>query len=268
TSGWDSLPALSVINAAGQPRPGATVLLDGVSAASSLPLLTVQRYGRGKSAVFLAQDAWRWQLTDKLPEDDQSHTAFWSRMLRWMLDGVPPQVMLEVEPGLAAPGDPVELRARITDSTFAPRDDARVTARVIPPDAPAYDMALEPDLTSPGEYRGQFIAGSQGRHRVELHATWRGDSARASALVVSDTALTDPGAMERNDGVLARVAEQTGGNAYDIADLATLPDDVQLTRSGITAREANDLWDAPLIFALLVALLALDWGWRRRKGLA
>lgn len=268
TTTWDSLPPVTVVNAPGALRPGATVLLDGATAGSILPLLSVQRYGRGKSAVFLAQDAWRWQLTDKLPEDDRSHTAFWSRMLRWMLDGVPDQVMIEAEPGLVAPGDPVELRARVTDSIFAPRDDARVFARVIPPDAPSYDVMLESDLGAPGEYRGNFVARSQGRHRVELHAAWRGDSARADALVVADSSLMDPGAMERDNGVLARIAEQTGGNAYDIDALETLPDDVSLTRSGITAREVSDLWDAPIMFAMLVGLLGLDWGWRRKRGLA
>ncbi|HRP08498.1 MAG TPA: glutamine amidotransferase [Gemmatimonadales bacterium] len=268
TSGWDSLPVVTVVNTPGRPRPGATVLLDGTTAGSSLPLLTAQRYGRGKSAVFLAQDAWRWQLTDQLPEGDRSHAAFWSRMMRWMLDGVPRQVTIEPEPGLVAPGDPVELRARVADSSYTPRDDARVTARIIPPDAPSYDVALESDLGAPGEYRGSFVARSRGRHRIELLATWRGDSARAAALVVADTTLTDPGAMERDNGVLARIAEQTGGNAYDIDNLETLPDDVLLTRSGITAREASDLWDAPILFALLVTLLGLDWGWRRRRGLA
>ena len=82
-SAWSDLPTLTVVNAAGRLRPGATVLLEGRSTATTLPVLAVQRYGRGHTALFLPQDAWRWQLTDRLPEGDRSLVAFWTRLLRW-----------------------------------------------------------------------------------------------------------------------------------------------------------------------------------------
>lgn len=266
--GWAALPTLTTVNAPGRLRPGATVLLEGQGAAGTQLALAVQRYGRGKSAVFLPQDAWRWQLTDKLPETDRTHAAFWERLLRWTVNDVPEQVELEAEPGLTAPGEPVELRARVNDSTYLPRDDARVTVQVVPPDAPAYDVALEADLGAPGEYRGRFTPQSAGAHRLELMAVRAADTVRAHGLVVSDPARGDPGAVERDDGVLGRIAERTGGRAYDINDLGSLPDDVLLTRSGVTARESSDLWDAPLIFFLFLLLLGFDWGWRRYRGLA
>jgi uncharacterized membrane protein len=266
--GWAALPTLSTVNAPGRLRPGATVLLEARSPAGSTPALAVQRYGRGKSAVFLPQDAWRWQLTDKVPETDRTHTAFWERLLRWTVNNVPEQVELEADPGLTAPGEPVELRARINDSTYLPRDDARVTVQVVPPDAPAYDVTLEADLGTPGEYRGRFTPQSAGAFRLQMAAVRGVDTMRAEGLVVSDPERGDPGAVERDDGVLGRIAERTGGRAYDLADLASLPEDVLLTRSGVTARESSDLWDAPLIFFLFLLLLGFDWGWRRYRGLA
>jgi hypothetical protein len=228
----------------------------------------VQRYGRGKSAVFMPQDAWRWQLTDKLPETDRTHVAFWVRLLRWTVNDVPEQAELEAEPGLTAPGEAVELRARVNDSTYLPRDDARVSVRVIPPDAPAYDVALDADLATPGEYRGRFTPMSAGAHRLEMVAVRAVDTVRALGLVISDPERGDPGTVERDNEVLGRIADRTGGRAYDLDALGSLPEDVQLTRSGVTARESSDLWDAPLIFFLLLLLLGLDWGWRRYRGLA
>lgn len=268
SAGWAALPTLSTVNAPGRLRPGATVLLEGQGSAGTQPALAVQRYGRGKSAVFMPQDAWRWQLTDKLPEGDRTHAAFWERLLRWTVNDVPEQVELEAEPGLTAPGEPVELRARVNDSTYAPQDDARVTVRVVPPDAPSYDVPLEADLGTPGEYRGRFTPQSAGTHRLDLMAIRGLDTVLAEGLVVSDPDRGDPGAVERDDGVLGRIAERTGGRSYDLADLGSLPDDVLLTRSGVTARESSDLWDAPLIFFLFLLLLGFDWGWRRYRGLA
>lgn len=267
-SPWDSLPELSIINAPGRLRPGATVLLEGRTASGTAPVLVTQRYGRGKSAVFLPQDAWRWQLTDRLPDTDATHAAFWDRLLRWTVDGVPDQVMLDASPDLTAPGESVELRARVTDSSYTERDDARVTLRVVPPDAPAYDLVMQPDLRTAGEYAATFTPVSAGIHRLELEAVVAGDTTRVTDLVLADPDQGDPGPMERDDRVLARVAERTGGNAYDIDDLDGLPDDVLLTRSGVTARASTDLWDAPLIFFLFLLLLGVDWGWRRWRGLA
>ncbi len=266
--GWDSLPTLTTVNAAGRPRPGATVLIEGRNAAGTVPALTVQRYGRGKAAIFLPQDAWRWQLTDRLPERDRSHAAFWDRLLRWTVDDVPTMTSLLAEPALTAPNEPVELRGRVTDSTFAPRDDARAVVRVVPPDAPTYDVALEPDLGHPGEFTGRFVPTSAGAYRLEMLAIRDGDTTTTAALVMSDPARGDPGPVERNDPLLARIAERTGGKHYDINDLGSLPDDVLLTRSGVTARETSDLWDAPLVFFLFLLLLGADWGWRRWRGLA
>jgi hypothetical protein len=266
--GWAALPTLTTVNAPGRLRPGATVLLEAKSATGTAPALAVQRYGRGRSAVFTPQDAWRWQLTDKLPEGDRSHAAFWERLLRWTVDGVPEQVELVADPGLTAPGEPVEMRARVNDSTFLPRDDARVTVRVVPPDAPAYEVALEADLGTPGEYHGRFTPTSAGAHRLDLRAVRGGDTARVAGLVVSDPEHGDPGSVERDDGVLGRIAERTGGRSYDLGNLASLPDDVLLTRSGVIGRVTSDLWDAPLVFFLFLLLLGFDWGWRRYRGLA
>ncbi|MCC6774449.1 MAG: hypothetical protein IT360_24955, partial [Gemmatimonadaceae bacterium] len=61
---WATLPPLTSVNRLGRPKPGATVLLDGVGedGVTSRPLLAYQRYGRGKTIVFGAQDSWLWQM--------------------------------------------------------------------------------------------------------------------------------------------------------------------------------------------------------------
>jgi uncharacterized membrane protein len=266
---FDSLPPLTVVNLAGEVRPGATVLLEGeLPAGGSMPLFAVQRYGRGKSAVLLVQDLWRWQMRHDAEVEDITHAALWDRILRWAVAGVPDALQLDASPSLAAPGEPVELRARITDSTYTPRDDARVTVRVVPPDAVAYDVPLLPDLAAAGEYAGRFTPASAGGYRLELTAVRGRDTLTARGLVVSDADRSDPGRMERDDALLARIAERTGGVNHDIAEVDRLPDEVALTRSGITARASHDLWDAPLVFFLFLLLLGFDWGWRRMRGLA
>lgn len=266
-TGWDSLPPVSIVNGGGRLRPGAVVLLEGVDAAGTTPVLAVQRYGRGHSAVFLPQDAWRWQLTNRLPADDATHAAFWDRLLRWTVAGVPDLIELDTDPGITAPGESVTILVRVADSTFAPRDDARVSVEVVPPDAPAYDVALDADLAARGSYSADIAPGSSGAYRLRVMAVLDADTLRTEGLLISDPMQGDPGSMERDDAILTAIASRTGGRHYDIDAIDGLPDDVLLTRSGITARVTSDLWDAPLLFLLLVLMLGLDWGWRRSRGL-
>jgi hypothetical protein len=64
------------------------------------------------------------------------------------------------------------------------------------------------------------------------------------------------------------VADETGGRYYALADANRLLDDVSYTESGVTQRDARDLWDAPVVFLLLVLLLGAEWTWRRHRGLS
>ena len=67
--------------------------------------------------------------------------------------------------------------------------------------------------------------------------------------------------------LLERLAAETGGKFYTAATVDQLPDDVRYTQSGVTVKETKDLWDMPIIFFGLVALLGTEWIYRRRRGL-
>jgi hypothetical protein len=68
--------------------------------------------------------------------------------------------------------------------------------------------------------------------------------------------------------LLRRIAAETGGRFYTSANLDRLPEDLVYAGRGVTLREEKDLWDAPALFLLLLALLAAEWAYRRVRGLA
>ena len=48
---------------AGDPKPGATVLLVSTPAGKrKLPLLVTENYGRGRTVVFATGGSWRWKM--------------------------------------------------------------------------------------------------------------------------------------------------------------------------------------------------------------
>jgi hypothetical protein len=270
---WDSLPKLTSVNRLGGLRPGATTLLAGRTGedrdVADVPVLAFQRYGRGMGIVLGVQDTWLWRMHASVPLEDATHATVWRQTLRWMVEGVPEQVEIASVPARVAPGEPVELRARVVDSTFTPVGQAAVTARVTTPTGAFVDVPLERSPSADGTFTGRFVPTERGAHAVAATATFGRDSLRSSSgALLADDQGADVEQAELRSGLLRQVANETGGKYYALSQAARLADDVNYTESGVTQRDAHDLWDMPIVFFLLVTLLGAEWFYRRRRGLA
>jgi uncharacterized membrane protein len=268
---WDSLPRLTTVNHLGNVRPGATTLVTGRPATGGpdVPTLTFQRYGRGVAAVFAVQDSWLWQMHASIAVDDQTHETLWRQILRWLLEGVPNRVDVTAVPARVGPGEPATIRARVNDESFVDVNDAQVVAHVTSPSGRRTDVPLEWTLREDGSYAGQFLAEELGVYRIDANARRGRDTTRsASSGLLADDHGADVAQAEMRAPLLRRVAAETNGRYYSLADAARLADDVIYTESGITVRDARDLWDMPGIFFLLLVFLGVEWAYRRARGLA
>jgi len=268
---WDSLPPLTSVNRLGALKPGATTLLTGrpLGGGAEQPVLAIQRFGRGTAAVLGVQDTWLWQMHASIPLEDQTHETLWRQLLRWSLDAVPERVEIAAAPSRVGPGEPVTLQARVSDENFLDANDATVIARIITPTGRTVEQPLSWTMRGDGGYEGHFVAEESGMYRLEAEARRGRDTTRAipAALLVDDYGA-DVEQAELRTPLLRRIANETGGRYYPLADAAKLGEDVRYTQSGVTVRESRDLWDMPVVFLLLVVLLGADWGYRRRRGLA
>jgi len=270
---WDSLPKLTSVNRLGGLRAGATTLLVGRPKdggdADGVPVLAFQRYGRGMGVVLGVQDSWLWRMSASMPLEDATHATFWRQMMRWIVEGVPDQVEIAAVPGRVAPGEPIELRARVVDSTFAPIGQATVSARVTTPTGALVDVPLERSRNGDGTYTGRYVPPERGSYSFAASASAGRDSLHsASGALLADDQGADVEQAELRTGLLRQVANETGGKYYPLAQASHLADDVNYTESGVTQRDAHDLWDMPIVFLLLVTLLGAEWFYRRRRGLA
>jgi hypothetical protein len=68
--------------------------------------------------------------------------------------------------------------------------------------------------------------------------------------------------------LLSRIADETGGRFYTPSTMRTLPEDIAMSKRGVTVVQQMDLWDMPVVLVLLVVLLSAEWAYRRRRGLA
>jgi uncharacterized membrane protein len=267
---WASLPAVTAVNRIGGVKPGATVLLMGTDETrAERPMLSFQRYGRGKTFAFLPQDSWNWQMAHSIAVDDLTHENFWRQLLRWLVDGVPDQVEPTLTTERVEPGEAATLIANVVDPSFVELNDASVMATITAPDGAISDVPLSWDGEHPGQYQATIPTKAPGWYEAKIDATRAGKSV-GSAVTHFRAA---PGDAEYFDATmhaatLRRIADETGGRFYDAANTATLADDLRYTGRGVTTVEEHDLWHMPIVLMLLVGLLCAEWGYRRVVGLA
>ena len=264
---WLELPAITLVNAVREVKPGATTLL--TSGDGSLVVLAFQQYGAGKSLAFLVQDSWQWQMHADIPVDDQTHEILWRRLLRWLVDGVPDQVVAVVPKDRVELNETVTLNAKVDDASYEEINTSQVSAWITDPDGDLNEVLMDWTADRDGEYAASFTPRKEGLYEVRIEAS------SDSELLGSDTAYfrVTPSDSEYYDStmrapLLERVAEETGGRFYTTDTVDSLGDDIQTVGGGVTVIEERDLWDMPALLFLLFVLVLGEWGYRRARGLA
>jgi hypothetical protein len=263
--GWSSAPALASVSASGQPRPGAQVLAVAASAGTARPVLAVQRFGEGRTMVFTGEASWRWKM--QRPLDDRLYDTFWRQVTRWLTAPSPDPVTIETE-GDLQPGRNGTVSVLVRDAAFNAVSDAAVD--VLVRDASGRSETVRATLEDPGHgrYVAAWTAGSRGLVRMSATAR-RGDDRLASseqAVFVggADLETTDP---RRQDDVLARVAESSGGRVLTSGDFDRLPGWLQARVNASPAMTTREVWHGPWTFLTLLVLLCVEWTLRRSWGL-
>ncbi len=265
-SPWSTLPSLAAAAAVGRTRPGAEVLaMVSGPAGEPQPLVAVQRAGRGRSMVFTGEGAWRWRMG--LASGNLAYETFWRQALRWLAVQAPPPVAVEIEP--PALGVAVPLTVRVVTPAFEPVSDAGVEVRVEEPGGASRTVAAALDSSEPGLYRASVLTLASGVHRIDVAASRAGAVlGRTSVQVLaggSDPEFVDP---RRNDAVLRRLGQVTGGALLDAGNLDGLPERIRRAAASPTARLVErDVWHNGWSFAIICVLLGIEWALRRRWGL-
>ena len=263
---WDAVPPLGGSVALGAPRPGATVLayvhdVDG----SARPLVAVQRIGSGRSLVFMGEAAWRWKMLR--PADVRMYETFWSQAARWLAAGASDPLAVTAAGG-AQPGDVVRLDIRLRDAEYEPVVDASPVVHVVTPSGERRELAATLADAATGRYAAQFGAEESGVYRATVTARGAaGDSMTAEDWILvggSDVEFADP---SRNDHMLRRIADASGGRLLDIGMIDDLP--ALLVAGALVAASprSRDLWHGVWSFLLVIAVVSVEWTLRRAWGL-
>ncbi len=268
---WASLPSLASVTALGGPKPGASVLaVTGGPGGIPRALIAVQRFGEGRSMIFTGEASWRWKM--QMPSQDQSYERFWRQAIRWLAQAAPEPVSMTL-PAAAASGDGISVTVTARDSAYIARPGASVDVRITAPSGRIDTVRAAAAPGKGGGFAALLSAPEPGVYRVAADArqggTLLGSSAGTLLVGGIDPEMTDP---RLNEETLQRVARASGGAVIGSTpagriDTASLVARLQATAPVAAVTERRDLWHTGWSFAVLAALLAAEWLYRRASGL-
>ena len=256
---WRSLPELADHQTLGALRPAAETLLNTTVDGKQQPIFVSQPYGRGHSYILATGGTWRWQML--LPLKDLRHETFWRQLIRGMVAGSPKNFELSA----VVTGKKLAVRAEVRDKKFEPVTDISVSAVLSQAGAEPVTLNLHPSPDQPGSYQAEYSPQHPGLIAIEAISR-KGDKPLDSARVsvYNDTGNAEKFSLRQNHELLQRLADVTGGRYWNADQLDNLPDAIQLSRVGITEQDIRPLWDAPVVFLLLILLKTAEWLLRRR----
>jgi len=262
---WKTLPYLMDFQEPGTPKPGATVLADMSASGRKMPMLISENFGRGRTAVLATSGTWRWQMN--LPVGDPIFSTFWQQLLRWLVAGSPGHVTALVPNQMLIDDGGVSLSAEVRGDDYQPVSDAHVEAHIIGPDGLSANIEMAPAPDSPGSFLTEWTAERPGSYLTEVIAR-RGDQQVGRDVLTFQrmNGVAESFHTDQNRELLTSLAAQTGGRYWHPQDLADLPDEIALSEAGVTTREARELWNMPIVLALLVLLRFSEWFLRRKWG--
>jgi len=257
---WQELPEIADYQLTGELKPAAVALLDATTETGRIPLLVSQPYGRGHAWILATGGTWRWQMS--LPLEDLKHETFWRQLMRALVADTPDKVSLDA---VARPGEGrVDVHATFRDDAYLPLSGVSVTAVASHESGESMALTLQPgdepgsfgaefEPTQPGIWYFEAVAGRDG----QVEATSRGS-------LLYETGQAEYFNFRANPGFLERLSTATGGVAFRAGNLAGLTDRLRYASAGITETEYRSIWDAPVVFLLLVLLKSGEWLLRRR----
>jgi hypothetical protein len=201
------------------------------------------------------------------PAEDQTFSRFWRQTIRWLVGDGPGTRRRLAADRSGQSARPRQHRTTVADSLFIARNDAKVTAHISSDSGVSRDLPLDWAIDRDGEYRASFTPDSPGTlfDQGDGHVAVRRVGRRYE---LSPRRGSEHRVLRRRDARAAPAAhrDRDGWPILPPGDAKTLPEDVALSKHGVTVVNQMDLWDMPAIFLLLVALVSSEWAYRQGAG--
>jgi uncharacterized membrane protein len=269
---WRALAPLVGTDLVAGLRDGAHALLVHPSLkgddGSPMPVLSVGAPGKGRALALTTDSAYRWGMaTAGRTGDASAYERFWDRSLRWLArDPLLDAAQISTDRESYGPGSKLRATLWLRDELYRPLGPG------------SFRVLLQNDR---GEIERElpFETDAEGRATLELNAPDRAGAYVLGAFARgSDQRLAEQGFVVETGGdeladprarpaLMREISEITQGAHFTSDDTPPRLDQLPSTRTRVLGSEIYSPFASGWFFALLVALLALEWAVRRRFGL-
>ena len=232
-------------------------------------LLATQLVGPGRTFFCAFDSTYRWRYLD-----DRFFDSFWAHMVdragrSKQLGGRYPYV-LSTDRSEYRPGSQVTLTARFDNPTDRDAGLDSLHGEVQVGDDQPIEITLAPRAGDPNTFEAVFPADKPGTHFVRV---WSGDpdiknAARAATLEVP---VNVPNLEYENPTVdvatLQGIARASSGKVFDLSNTAAIADAFTIHKVARTLEDPQEIWDAPLIYGLVLLAIILEWVLRKKLQL-
>jgi hypothetical protein len=253
-------------------RPGAVVLARHGDPRMSNQhgrhvLLASQLYGPGRTAFIGFDSTYRWRY---LGED--FFDGFWARLVDRVgrnkaLGGRFP-FLVSLDKGAYRVGDRIHASVRYNDPA-ALAEAAELIAEVEGAGQPPEPIRFEKSPDDPALATAEFPATQAGAYSLRVAPATATDLVGGAARVSTTTFRVEPPRREidepaLNRPLLADLARLSGGRVFELSDVDQLDAAIPTREVSRAIEERDELWDAPLLYGLVVAGLTAEWILRKR----
>lgn len=266
---WESQQPLLGYSKVKRAKPGALVLAEHPTERNKFGkriLLATQNYNAGRVMVFTPNSSWRWQMLQS--HEDENHERFWRQVAKWLTTAPKEHLKLDIPKTAYTLKEPVVIEVTATDGEFELTNQAKLRAVLVDEIGKRKELRLEQVLGEDGLYSARFIPNRYGEYTVTATGTLNGESlGEQQSLFEVKTSYAEFSNAELNVALLKTLAEGSGGKYYPLEEAAQLVYRIPLVESATSTITDVDIWDMPLIFGILLAMLGLEWFLRKRVGL-
>ena len=251
-------------------RPGATVLARHgdprmQNSHGRHVLLASQLYGPGRTVFIGFDSTYRWRFLSQDYFD-----GFWARLIDRVgrnkaLGGRFP-FLVSLGKSAYRVGDKVAIGVRFTEAA-AVAEASGLAAEVEAEGQPPEPLIFERSAEDPALLTAGFQAERAGGYTLRITPA-TGADAGATTRVSTTTFRVEPPRREvdepsLNRTLLADLARMTGGRVLNVSELDKLDAAIPMREVTRTIEQRDELWDAPILYAIIILGLTAEWIMRK-----
>ncbi len=238
-----------------------------------------QFYGAGRVFYMGSGEMWRLRALD-----EAYFERFYTQLIRHVSQGRllrdSSRGVLLVDRPRTTLGQPVQVRATLSDAQYRPLSVDEVSASLLKPDGDRQPLVLRRMKQAPreGTYAGQFTATLEGDYRIDLAIPGVADELLTQQIRVRIPTL-EIEQPQRNDPLLSQLAQRSGGTYYVGLDAAIGKGGAVPLTNRLPARDQESYLPSTTdrqfqetlrrwLLVLICGALSLEWFIRRLNKLA